>query len=83
MVEADDIDKPNEAYSIEDAKLKTEEDARQALAEDNKAKQREKIAELRSRYMLLVEVSASHIFALPFNSAAKSFECSQHFIITL
>ena len=63
-MEADDIDKPNEAYSIEDAKLKTEEDARQALAEVNKAKQREKIAELRSRYMLLVEVSALVIYSL-------------------
>lgn len=57
MVEANDIDKPDEAYSIEDAKLKTEEDARRELAEINKNKQRTKIAELRARYMLLVEVS--------------------------
>ena len=57
IVEAKEIDKPEEAYSIEDAKLKTEEDARRALAEINKNKQREKIADLRSRYMLLVEVS--------------------------
>ncbi len=59
MVEAADIDKPDEAYSIEDAKLKTEEDARRELAELNKGKQRERISELRARYMSLVEVSLS------------------------
>ena len=51
--EAKDMDDPSKAYSIEDAKLKTEEDNKRKAANIKKDKTREAILNLRKRYMVL------------------------------
>ena len=52
---------PEDLYSIEDAKLKTEEDNRRREAEIRKNEQRAKIADLRRRYEALVEENSRAI----------------------
>ena len=51
MKEATDMDDPNAAYSIEDAKLKTEEDNKRRDANLKKDSVRQSIVKLRERYM--------------------------------
>ena len=53
MAEAKDLDDPAVAYSIEDAKRKTEEDNAKRIAEIKKQKVRASIVNLRERYMVL------------------------------
>ena len=53
MAEPDDITKP-EAYSIQDAKLKTEEDNRLAAAEKKKEAVRRIVAQMRREFEELV-----------------------------
>jgi cilia- and flagella-associated protein 44 len=53
MKEAVDLENPDEAYSIEDAKLKTEEDNKRREANKKKDGVRQAIIELRGRYMKL------------------------------
>ena len=56
--EAADITDPS-TYSIQDAKLKLEEDHRRALAEEKKAKVRARVAELQQEFAAFAEANAA------------------------
>jgi hypothetical protein len=72
MPEAEELNNPAEAYSIEDAKLKTEEDNKRKEADIKKDGVRNAIVALRTKYMALFKENQ----AAPLNQRLSSEQCA-------
>lgn len=72
MSEAEELKNPAEAYSIEDAKLKTEEDNKRKEANIKKDGVRNAIVALRTKYMALFKENQ----AAPLNQRLSSEQCA-------